>query len=402
MIPATLIAAAGMANVTVVQSGQTSPPPLVFTINAPFSLTNLQPNSAIAGGPAFLLTVNGSGFTNATSITWNGATQTTNFVNPGQLTTMIPATLIAAAGTANVTVVQSGQTSPSPLVFTINAPFSLTNLQPNTAVAGGPAFLLTVNGAGFTNATSITWNGATQTTNFVNAGQLTTMIPATLIAAAGTANVTVAQSGQASPSPLVFTMNAPFSLTNLQPNSAIAGGPAFLLTVNGAGFTNATSITWNGATQTTNFVNSGQLTTMIPATLIAAAGTANVTVAQSGQTSPSPLVFTINAPFSLTNLQPNSAIAGGPAFLLTVNGGGFTNSTSITWNGATQTTTFVNSGQLTTMIPATLIAAAGTANVTVAQSGQTSPPPLVFTINAPFSLTNLSPIAPSPEARRFC
>ena len=391
MISASMISTPGTANVSV-HNVESSPAPLIFTINPPpLTLTNLQPNSAIAGGSAFLLTVNGSGFTNATSITWNGATQTTNFVNSGQLTTMIPATLIAAAGMANVTVVQSGQTSPSPLVFTIIAPFSLTNLQPNSAIAGGPAFLLAVNGSGFTNATSITWNGATQTTNFVNSGQLTTMIPATLIAAAGMANVTVVQSGQTSPSPLVFTINAALSLTNLQPSSAVAGGPAFLLTVNGAGFTNATSITWNGATQTTNFVNSGQLTTMIPATLIAAAGTANVTVVQSGQTSPSPLVFTINAALSLTNLQPNSAIAGGPAFLLTVNGSGFTNATSITWNGATQTTNFVNSGQLTTMIPATLIAAAGTANVTVVQSGQTSPSPLVFTINAPFSLTNLQP-----------
>ena len=274
----------------------------------------------------------------------------------------------------NVTVVQSGQTSPTPLVFTINAALSLTNLQPNSAVAGGPAFLLTVNGAGFTNATSITWNGATQTTNFVNSGQLTTMIPTTLIAAAGTANVTVAQSGQTSPSPLVFTINAPFSLTNLQPNTAVAGDPAFLLTVNGAGFTNSTSITWNGATQATTFVNSGQLTTMIPATLIAAAGTANVTVAQSGQTSPSPLVFTINAPLMLSNLQPSNTVAGTSAFLLTVNGSGFTKATSITWNGATQTTTFVNSSQVTTTIPATLIAMPGTANVTVAQSGQTRPP----------------------------
>ena len=83
MIPTTLIAAAGTANVTVAQSGQTSPPPLVFTINAALSLTNLQPNSAMAGGPAFLLTVNGAGFTNAISITWNGATQTTISSTPG-------------------------------------------------------------------------------------------------------------------------------------------------------------------------------------------------------------------------------------------------------------------------------------------------------------------------------
>jgi hypothetical protein len=54
------------------------------------------------------------------------------------------------------------------------------------------------------------------------------------------------------------------TLNNLLPNSAVAGGPSFLLTVNGSGFTNARSISWNGALQTTSFVNSGQLRRTFP------------------------------------------------------------------------------------------------------------------------------------------
>src|SRR5204863_5510274 len=137
-------------------------------------------------------------------------------------------------------------------------------------------------------------------------------------------------------------------ISNLVPNNATAGGPSFLLTVNGSGFTNATSITWNGAAQTTTFVNSGQLTTTIAASLIAAAGTASVTVAESGKASPPALTFTINQIGRASCRESDNATAGGASFLLTVNGSGFTNATSITWNGAAQTTTFVNSGQLTT------------------------------------------------------
>src|SRR5262249_61192089 len=103
----------------------------------------------------------------ATSTPLNGPTESTNFTPPRQLPPFPSATLFASPGTANVTVAALGQPSPTPLTFTINA-MTLSNLQPSSAVAGGPSFLLTVNGSGFDNATSITWNGATETTNFIN------------------------------------------------------------------------------------------------------------------------------------------------------------------------------------------------------------------------------------------
>src|ERR1700681_2223397 len=109
-----------------------------------------------------MLTVNGGGFTNGTFSTWNGTLQTTTFVNAGQLTTTIAPAQIASPATAMVTVAESGKTSPAPLTFTINQSLGISTLVPNNATAGGPSFLLTVNGSGFTNATSITWNGTSQ------------------------------------------------------------------------------------------------------------------------------------------------------------------------------------------------------------------------------------------------
>ncbi len=79
----------------------------------------------------------------------------------------------------------------------------------------------------------------------------------------------------------------------------------------------------------TAYVNATQLTASIPASDIAGAGTASVTVfnpAPGGGTS-NAQTFTINAfdnPVpATTSLSPASATAGGPAFTITVNGSEF-------------------------------------------------------------------------------
>ncbi|HEV3279584.1 MAG TPA: choice-of-anchor D domain-containing protein, partial [Terriglobia bacterium] len=64
----------------------------------------------------------------------------------------------------------------------------------------------------------------------------------------------------------------------LVPASAEPGGPAFTLTVNGAGFVSGSAVYWNGNSRTTTFVSSMQLTALINAADIATAGTASVTV----------------------------------------------------------------------------------------------------------------------------
>src|SRR5690606_11356783 len=77
-------------------SGATNPIP---------ATTSLTPTSATAGGPGFTLTVNGSNFIAGSVVRWNGANRATTFVSATQLQAAIPASDIATAGTATVTVV---------------------------------------------------------------------------------------------------------------------------------------------------------------------------------------------------------------------------------------------------------------------------------------------------------
>lgn len=70
------------------------------------------------------------------------------------------------------------------------------------------------------------------------------------------------------------------SITQLNPDSATAGGAAFTLTVNGANFAPKAVVNWNGVAQTTNttYVSGSQLTVAVPASLIENAGSAQITV----------------------------------------------------------------------------------------------------------------------------
>jgi hypothetical protein len=82
-------------------TGSANPVPL---INQP-----LVPDAVAPGGAGFTLTVNGTGFVSGSVVNWNGSPRTTSFVNGSQLTASIPASDIATANTASVTVV-----NPSP------------------------------------------------------------------------------------------------------------------------------------------------------------------------------------------------------------------------------------------------------------------------------------------------
>jgi hypothetical protein len=71
------------------------------------AISSLSPASAIAGGAAFTLTVNGTGFVTGSNVQWNGSNRATTFLSATQLTASITAADIRTAGNAAVAVVNS-------------------------------------------------------------------------------------------------------------------------------------------------------------------------------------------------------------------------------------------------------------------------------------------------------
>lgn len=181
------------------------------------TLSALSPSSIIAGNQSFTLTVSGSNFVSNSEVRWNGLARPTTFLSTAQLTAVISSGDVAATGSTNITVftpTPGGGTS-NVLTFTIsplpNPVPTIASLNPNTVTAGGAAFTLAVNGTGFVNGARVQWNGADLATTLVNNKQVTTSVPANLIASAGTATILVINpSPGGGPSNTVsLTINAP-------------------------------------------------------------------------------------------------------------------------------------------------------------------------------------------------
>jgi concanavalin A-like lectin/glucanase superfamily protein/IPT/TIG domain-containing protein len=159
------------------------------------TLSSLSPSSALAGGPAFTLTVTGTNFVTSSAVRWNGAARPTTFVSSTRLSAAIAEADIATPGTAQVRVFTPDEQSSNALPFTIsNAPNpvpALSGLSPSAVAAGNPAFTLTVTGSGFVAASVVLWNGGARPTTVVSSTRLQAAISASDVAFPGTASVTV-------------------------------------------------------------------------------------------------------------------------------------------------------------------------------------------------------------------
>ena len=123
-------------------------------------LTAVSPVTAVAGGAGFTLTATGSGFGTGSTVHWNGMSRATGFVSATQLTASILDSDIAAAGTAQITVVipaPGGGTSAA-LTFTVQSPPIRVSLSPVTAeVEVGKSVQLTAVVTGTAN-TALRWS----------------------------------------------------------------------------------------------------------------------------------------------------------------------------------------------------------------------------------------------------
>ena len=355
---------------------------------AALTLSSISPTNATTGGPAFMLTLNGTGFVIGATVNFgsNPAITPSSVANT-QIVATIPAADIATAGSVSVTVTNpaSGGTS-NAQTFTINNPVNPapteTSISPTSATAGGAGFSLTVNGTGFVSTSVVKFNGAAKATTFISATQLTAAITAADIATAGTASVTVTNPapGGGTSGALSLPINAAAAptLTSIAPANATAGGAAFALTLTGIGFVSGASVNFgSNPAITPSSVTSTQIVATVSAADIATAGTVNVTVTNpaSGGGVSNPQVFTVanftatSATLMLSSISPASMTAGGPAFVLTLNGSGFLTGATVNFGANPATTPTVTATQIVVTVPATDIASAGTVNVTVTNPG---------------------------------
>lgn len=260
---------------------------LTETIGSPLPvITSLSPFSAVAGGTGFTLTINGMNFFPGATAAWNTTPLTTTFVSATQLTAAIPAGLISAQGTANITVTSTGGTSAS-ATFTI-IPSTLTGsfplllaLSPSSTTSSGAGFTLYVYGANFNSSSVVLWNGSERATVYVDSSQLMATILVTDIALPATNLVTVVNiSPLAGPSAALSFVVMPGSpiatITGGSVSLAADGSGNHLLTLSGTDFLLSSVVQWNGASLTTYYISPWEISALLPASDYGTPGTATV------------------------------------------------------------------------------------------------------------------------------
>lgn len=283
-----------------------------------FLVSSLSPTAAYAGTQAFTLTVNGSTFTQQSTVLWNRTALPTTYISNTQLTAQVPAANIAASGSATVSVSDPTYGASNTKIFTINpSPLTITSLSPATINAGSPAFTLTITGTSFSQSV-VMWNGIAQQTTFVSATQLTSQIPAANVATPGSATITVSDPTYGNSNSLAFTITPPpLALNSVSPPKVTVGGPSFTLTALGTAFTGTSTVEWNGTALATTLVSSTELIAQVPASDISTTGTASVMVSDPNSppgTTSAQTVTIVPPSIDAVNYQMNPAHTGAVTF----------------------------------------------------------------------------------------
>ncbi|WP_406142632.1 IPT/TIG domain-containing protein [Streptomyces anulatus] len=267
--------AAGAAAVVVVHpTGNSNSVTFTYVVAQVPVITGVAPsNGPTSGGTSVTLT--GTGFTGATTVTFAGVPATSFMVNSAtQITAVTPA---GSAGAAVVTVTTPGGTSAPNAFFFYAAPPVLNAAAPAQGPTAG-GVVLTLTGTNLLNASTVRF-GSTNAISFtvVSATQITATAPP----GSGSSPITVITPGGTS-NPVAFTYVTTPTLTALVPSSGPTSAGT-VVTLTGTNLASASAVTFGGTAASFTVVSDTQITAVAPA---GPAGPATVTVTTVGGTSP--------------------------------------------------------------------------------------------------------------------
>ena len=360
--------AAGTYDVTVVTPGGTS----VVSSADEFTVSNASAPSVsglslttgtTAGGT--VVTITGSNFTGSQAVNF-GTVQATDFTVIDD-NTIIATAPPQAAGTVDVTVTTFSGTSSA-----VSADeFTVTNASTPTVtgldVSSGPSTggtTVTLLGANYTGATSVSFGGVSTTDFVVNSdNSITVTAPAQ---AAGMVDVTVTTfAGTSSTSSAdQYTYSTPSvpSISSLSSSTDSTNGGS-LVTISGSGFATATAINIGDLSITDFTINSDSQITFVTPPYVAGVWDLSVTSAAgtSALSSSTQFTYTLASAPSVTGLSVSGgSSAGGDTIQLS--GSGFAATTAVLFGGVAASFTVNSDTSITAIAPPQI---AGTVDVKV-------------------------------------
>jgi hypothetical protein len=351
-------------------------------------ITSISPSSVVATGPAFTLTVTGSGFEPGDAVVWknsasDSATLATTYVSANQLTAQVAATRIVDVATKAISVysTRNGNSNSADLTITPPVP-RLTAIEPSVAAATGQQLDVAVYGTGLVNTSRVLVNGTPVLMGsdlYSYNPHLIAHVPPEVTSTPGVALISVVNEGLAAPSnSLELRLARPISISSLTPSSAVAGGDRFPMTISGSGFAPDAQVFWGsqptGTPLASTFVSDSMLTAIVSAPLIATAGEVTVWVTSGGISTGRRFAITGVTPV-ISDVSPRSAEVEEPNFRVTAHGNGILTSSKLNWAGRAMTSYPVvapEAGAISSIyadIPASLMTSIGPYSVTVTNPG---------------------------------
>ena len=238
---------------------------------------------------------------------------------------------------------------------------TVTNVNPSQGpTAGGTSVTLT--GMNFGGASGVTFGGnAATNVTVVSATSITATTPAH---AAGAVDVVVTTGAGSFTASSAFNYIAPPAVTGISPNFGPAVGGT-VVTVNGSGFTGATSVRFGGLAGSFTLTSDTQITATSPA----GTGIVDLTVTTPIGTSATSAAdrFIYRGPPVITSVSPNKGTPGGGTGV-TIAGGNFTGATAVRFGAATASFAINSDTQITATSPS----GTGIVDVTVVNAAGTS------------------------------
>jgi len=213
------------------QGGSTRSPPITGVFSGPevfpLVIESLAPVGGVAaGGPAFVLTVNGEGFADGAVVMWDGSDRPTTWVSGTRVDAEISAADIETGKMVAVSIRSPGGGLSNVVEFAVSNPEPrLDSISPEKAVAESGGFTLTLAGANFVSGSVVKWSGNDRATTFVSGTELQAEIGAGDIGAGGDYQVTVFNAAPAggTSDAIAFTVVS-FSMGGEPESATVAAG----------------------------------------------------------------------------------------------------------------------------------------------------------------------------------
>jgi hypothetical protein len=247
------------------------------TVQIP-TIENVSPQSGIAGGPTFTLTVTGNHFTDNSTILWNGVALPTFATSSSELSALVPASDIAIAGTALISVRYPNPKSlPALTENATTVAYPRMSMQPIVSPPG-QSFSFGVSAAKSFKVTPSGISTPNITTSSLPGSYVSQPYNATLIASGGNPPYTWSVMANSGSLPPGLTLTAANGVVSGKP--AVAGQYNFAIAVTDASNRSATrvlNLPVSAATNspliiTTTSLSTGQIAEPYNVTLIASGG----------------------------------------------------------------------------------------------------------------------------------